>query len=391
MKKFCFVHLKRTDGLNRYEIIPVSLHPDFNELISSFKLFTKFELVELDSIDSNTSLFITFQSVDSNELGQYDFINSFLKSIPLKNVFFDLSSYDNQEINQKDIDDLCDLIDIENYVISKNLIKNRDNQLWFEELFYHYIEPNSIIPQNILAFKQVEKASSEVLRKFKGIFYAGHSRIHKLQFLEFLYQNDYIKDFIWASTGPDYQPHLFNEFIPVTFREEYNNMEILKQLPHLNDYEDYEIYKERGNAYNFISYLDSYFDVVAETRFYHINGWDYEGALSTFLNWNNISEKTMKPTLMGHPFIMISKPNTISMLEDMGLKYRYDFWNHSYNDIENDFERMEGVKNFTKKVMSLSKRELKEFREDYNSYTKDNFDILNEIYRNSIIKIYEKA
>jgi hypothetical protein len=389
MKKFCFVYLKRTNDLKRYEIIPASLHPDFDELISSFKLFTKFELVELDSIDSNTSLFITFQSLDSNELGQYDFINSFLKSISLKNVFFDLSSYDNQEINQKDIDELCDLIDVENYVISKNLIKNRDNQLWFEELFFHYMQPNSVIPQNILAFKQVEMASKEVLRKFKGIFYAGHSRIHKLQFLEFLYQNDYIKDFIWASTGPDYKPHMFNEFIPVGFREEYNNMEILKQLPHLNDYEDYDRWRNSGNAYNFTSFLDSYFDIVAETRFYHIQ--NSKGSTNTFLNWNNISEKPIKPTLMGHPFIIISKPNTISVLENMGLKYRYDFWNHSYDSIENDFERMEGIKNFTKKVMSLSKRELKEFREDYNSYSKDNFDILNEIYRNSIIKIYEKA
>ena len=76
----------------------------------------------------------------------------------------------------------------------------------------------------------------------------------------------------------------------------------------------------------------------------------------------------------------------------MGLKYRYDFWNHSYNDIENDLERMDGVKNFTKKVMSLSKRELKQFKEDYNNYSKDNFNILtNEIYPNSIKKIYETA
>ena len=78
VKKICFVYLKRTNGLERYEIIPVSLHPDFDELISSFKLFTKFELVDLNSIDSNTSLFITFQSFDANEMGQYDFVNSFL-------------------------------------------------------------------------------------------------------------------------------------------------------------------------------------------------------------------------------------------------------------------------------------------------------------------------
>jgi len=390
MKKFCFVHLKKTNSLERYKIIPGSFESNFNELIKSFDLFTKFELVNLDSIDLNTSLFISFESFDSPEMGMHDFLNSFIKSISLKNVFFDFSTYDNQEINQKHIDQLCDLIKVENYVISKNLIKNRDNQLWFEELMFHYIQPTSIIPQNILAFKKVEMASNKVLRKFKGMFYAGHTRIHKLQFLEFLYENDYIKDFIWASTGPDYEPTLFDDFIPVAFREEYNNMKILKELPHLNDYENYEKYRERNNAYNFVSYLDSYFDIVAETRFYHTER--SRGTADTFLNWNNISEKTMKPTLMGHPFIMISKVNTISMLENMGLKYRYDFWNHSYNDIANDSERMDGIKNFTKKVMSLSKRELKQFKEDYNNYSKDNFNILtNEIYPNSIKKIYETA
>ncbi len=66
MKKFCFVYLKRTNSLERYEIIPASLHPDFDELISSFKLFTKFELIDLNSIDSTTTLFITFESFDSN-------------------------------------------------------------------------------------------------------------------------------------------------------------------------------------------------------------------------------------------------------------------------------------------------------------------------------------
>ena len=29
---------------------------------------------------------------------------------------------------------------------------------------------------------------------------------HKVQYLEFLYQNGYLNDFIWSSTGPDYEP-----------------------------------------------------------------------------------------------------------------------------------------------------------------------------------------
>ena len=50
------------------------------------------------------------------------------------------------------------------------------------------------------------------------------------------------------------------------------------------------------------------------------------------------------------------------------------------------------IQDYLTMSITLSKRELKEFKEDYNSYSKDNFNILkNEIYPNSIIKIYEKA
>ena len=55
------------------------------------------------------------------------------------------------------------------------------------------------------------------------------------------------------------------------------------------NYETYEDYRDRANAYNFVSYLDSYFDVAAETRFYHIQR--SPGATNTQLSWNNISEK----------------------------------------------------------------------------------------------------
>jgi hypothetical protein len=45
-----------------------------------------------------------------------------------------------------------------------------------------------------------------------------------------------------------------------------------------------------------------------------------------------------------------------------------------------------------KNVFLVVKRELKQFKEDYNNYSKDNFNILtNEIYPNSIKKIYETA
>ena len=75
----------------------------------------------------------------------------------------------------------------------------------------------------------------------------------------------------------------------------------------------------------------------------------------------NISEKTIKPTLLAHPFILIAKPNTIKLLEDRGLNYKFDFWNFEYDSIQNHEERMNSIKTFTSKVMEMSIVELKDF------------------------------
>ncbi len=389
MKKLCFVHYRKNND-NTYYIKNATPKSDFNELIGSFLLFTKFDLVEYESIDSSVTLFVSIQSVDFSVPAFLETLKIELSKINCKKIFFDFATYDNQEISEDSFDLISNLLSIETNIISKNIVSKKDNHYWFEELFFHYIQPTSLIPQNILAFKKVEETTHRILRKHKGMFYAGHNRFHKLEFLEFLNQNGYLNEFIWSSTGPDYEPSLFDDFVPHKFREQYNQFEILKKLPHLNDYQNYEDYRDRANAYNFVSYLDSYFDVAAETRFYHTQR--SPGSTDTQLTWNNISEKIMKPTLMGHPFILLSKHNTISTLEQMGLKYTYDIWKYEYDSIEDDTQRMQGIKQFTDKIMKLSKKELREFKRDYNNYTNSNFNCLTkDIYPESIIKIYNNA
>ena len=389
MKKLCFVHYRK-DSEGNYYFKNAEPKSDFNELIGSFSLFTIFDLIKLDSIDLDTSLFISFQSVDFSTPLFWKTLENKLKNIKFKKVFYDLATYDNQEIAESNMDSLSNIVDVENYIISKNIISKRNNHVWFEELFFHYVKPDSLIPLNILAFKRVEDTTYRILRKFKGMFYAGHNRIHKLEFLNHLHKNDYLKEFIWSATGPDYEPDLFNEFVPLRFQNYYKTLDVVKLLPHLNDYATYEDYRDRANAYNFVSYLDSYFDVAAETRFYHIQR--SSGATDTQMSWNNISEKIMKPTLMGHPFILLSKPNTISTLESMGLKYNFDFWKYDYDSILNDESRMVSILSFTDVVMKLSKKELKEFKTEYNHYTAGNFNqMVKEIYPQSILNIYNKA
>ena len=188
MKKLCFVHYKK-DSEKNYYFKNAEVKSDFNELIGSFSLFTIFDLIKLDSIDSNTSLFISFQSTDFSIPKFWETLKSKLESINVKNIFYDLATYDNQEISESNTDTLSSLINVESYIISKNIISKKENHLWFEELFFHYAKPDSLIPQNILAFKKVEDTTHRILRKFKGMFYAGHNRIHKLEFLNHLYKD----------------------------------------------------------------------------------------------------------------------------------------------------------------------------------------------------------
>ena len=58
---------------------------------------------------------------------------------------------------------------------------------------------------------------------------------------------------------------------------------------------------------------------------------------------------------------------------------------------EGNFGLMKAIKNFTHNIMKLSKKELREFKINYNNFTSKNLDCLaKDIYPQSIINIYNK-
>ena len=74
------------------------------------------------------------------------------------------------------------------------------------------------------------------------------------------------------------------------------------------------------------------------------------------------------------------------------LKYNFDFWKYEYDSILNDESRMASILSFTDTIMKLSKKELKQFKTEYNHYTAGNFNqMVKEIYPQSILNIYNKA
>jgi hypothetical protein len=209
--------------------------------------------------------------------------------------------------------------------------------------------------------------------------------------LEFLYQNNYLDSLIWSCTGLDFDKGIIRELVPIEYEEEFNSFEVLKLLPKAVDFDIYtrEKYEERGGNVNLVTYLDSCFEIVPETRFYDQSG--NNGSKKTYKTWNNISEKIMKPTLLGQPFILISKPNTIKLLKERGIDYEYDFWKFDYDSIENNDDRMTAIQEFTHKVMSMSIKELSEFNNDYHHWSKPNYNkFIDAMYKTPVNNIWHK-
>ncbi len=106
---------------------------------------------------------------------------------------------------------------------------------------------------------------------------------------------------------------------------------------------------EHSNNKNFIDkddfrlYSESYFSLVTETSFFK----NYHNTHTVFF-----SEKTYKPILMKHPFILVGAWKSLWHLKKQGYKTFSPFIDESYDEIEDDFERLFAI---TREVVRLSK------------------------------------
>lgn len=88
-------------------------------------------------------------------------------------------------------------------------------------------------------------------------------------------------------------------------------------------------------------YQNSYFSVVTETEFFN--------------NIYNFStEKSIKPIMQMHPFIILGRPNTLSQLKKYGFKTFDRWWDESYDTEIDNTMRILKVFEITKKLINMS-------------------------------------
>ena len=112
-------------------------------------------------------------------------------------------------------------------------------------------------------------------------------------------------------------------------------------------------------------YRDTYFSVVSETNFFYAE----EPALF-------LTEKIFKPIAHKHPFIVISRPKTLSLLRDLGYKTFENIIDESYDNETDDVTRMMMILRETQRLCYLSEYELESFLEEARVICNYNYQIL---------------
>ena len=135
-------------------------------------------------------------------------------------------------------------------------------------------------------------------------------------------------------------------------------------------FDDYKMYK------------NSYFSIVTESHFF--------GSL-------RITEKITKPILNYHPFVIVGNYQTLKLLKYFGFKTFSDFWDESYDEIENAEDRFLAITEVVNYLMNLSTKEWDELTKKlipiliYNKENLKKFSIVNikEEYEDNLINLLE--
>ncbi len=224
----------------------------------------------------------------------------------------------------------------------------------------------------------IEDFKKDRIRDKKFLCLNGAFRAHRLKIVSELFRSRLDKDgyiSLIGNYGADLpiKSDLQSELDDDTIKYFIDNL--VPRFPIALDLEkDVELIEPYlGNSYIHKMYTNSYFNILTETSY------DYENTIIG----NNVfpTEKIYRVIFGMQPFIVVSNTGYLKHLKSMGFKTFPEFFDESYDEIENPIERMNTIVNEIKKICSLSNEEI------HNKYYSI-FDKL-EYNRNRLIEIVE--
>jgi hypothetical protein len=120
-------------------------------------------------------------------------------------------------------------------------------------------------------------------------------------------------------------------------------------------------------------HADSYFSLVTETLFFKhsIDTGESDAGKSIFL-----SEKTFRPIIHKHPFILVSSAESLVYLKKLGYKTFSPYINEHYDTIKNDEERLTAVWSEVERLCAFSDEEWLEWQNGIIDIVEHNYNVL---------------
>jgi hypothetical protein len=210
--------------------------------------------------------------------------------------------------------------------------------------------------ENVAAAAQADKVWNTPNKPYKFLFLNGRGRRHRQALIKRWTQADLLSSCLWtnldAAAGA---VHLLpNQYEHSKYQNNYDSVGS-------SGYIKFDLFnQEWGEIYlNPAQYVDTYFSVVTETVF------DYPYSFRT--------EKIWKPIAMGHPWIAVANQGFYRDLKTLGFKTFEHLIDESFDNIENNQQRLNAIANAVETLASSNLDEFMVAATDICKYNQEHF------------------
>lgn len=284
-----------------------------------------------------------------NKEGSYHFDSHFFESFKRFHKSLELKS-DNQIVF---VTNTCNVQDMYDSFLKET---NSESFMRVKGIQFLIYDPGQTISDyfmqtsgtsNVIVDKDIEYSvptESEITNTIRSKYYLflnrNSGRLHRPKLLLQFIKNNIFDKGITSLLHSDE----FDRFAEQPGNEEYRDLIKLK-YPFVADYEDPYLVSDMHNFFTKKEmWMDTYFSVVSET--------------SADDRWCFITEKTVRPMIYFHPFIVWGNPGTLKTLKDLGFETFPEFFDERYDNIKNAEIRMKMISNDVKRLCEMSIEEI---------------------------------
>jgi hypothetical protein len=323
-----------------------ALNQDFPDLVNMFDLINKVQPNLFKLTRAQKAIIHIDQSLEGfplYETGNRDFFNVIHQKINEYKINPNQIIYTTSNlIENKVYDKWC-----KDHKIDKKI--KIVSALFFAEMSksHHFYRTNNNINASITFDDHIEYKTKNSVKNFSCLNRV--LRPHRIALIKMLNYYNLIEnnDISFDNFEKNYNPNNYKKNHPAFTEENYNNLK--SKLPLIIDQKNFEI----NQAQNFLkdTYLRTWYSVITETYFQ-----DYYKD-SVFL-----SEKIFKPIRAMHPFILVCQPNSLQLMRSLGFKTFSEFWDESYDTMEDPVKRLDKI---CKLILNLNKLNKDEWMQLY--------------------------